>query len=147
MKSQSEIRRKILDALYRCHKAEAFCPLKTTDLREQIGLEDEEEFLKALQYLHDEEYVKGIYVPYLRQGYFESARITEKGVDTMERPGELDRLFPAGPVSKAVENFVEDFRREVYRADISNEEKERLLECITSPIVTRIISRILPEKK
>lgn len=147
MTSQSEIRRKILEALYRCHKAEAFCPLKTTDLREQIGLEDEEAFLKALQYLHDEEYVKGIYVPYLRQGYFESARITEKGVDAMERPGELDRLFPAGPRSKAVENFVEDFRREVLRADISDEEKERLLECITSPIVNRIISRILPEKK
>lgn len=147
MASQSEIRRKVLEALYRCHKAEAFCPLKTSDLREQIGLDDEEEFLIALQFLHDEEYIEGIFVPYLRQGYFESARITRKGVDVVDRPAEMDRLFPANPKNEKIERFVEDFRREVNRADISNEEKERLLEFISSPVVSEIISRIIPEKK
>jgi len=95
MASQSEIRRKILAALYACHQSEAFCPLKTSDLIGKLGLDDEEEFLQALQYLHDEEYIKGTFVPYLRQGYFETARITKKGVKVIDNPEELDRLFPA----------------------------------------------------
>jgi|GEM_PF-4054170 len=94
MASQQEIRRKILAALYDCHRSEAFCPLKTANLIEMLGLDDEEEFYRALQYLHDEDYVKGIFLPYERQGYFESARITGKGVDAAQDPSELDRLFP-----------------------------------------------------
>jgi len=94
MANQSAIRRKVLEALYRCHKAEAFCPMKTIDLISTLGLDDDEEFFRALQFLHDEDYIKGIFVPYERQGHFESARITEKGVDTVDNPAEMDRLFP-----------------------------------------------------
>jgi len=65
----------------------------------------------------------------------------------MEKPAELDRLFPSDPGSARVETFVEDFRREVHRADISQEEKECLLEFISSPTVSDIISRIITEKK
>ncbi len=144
--SQSGIRRKILEALYRCHKAEAFCPLKTAELRGQIGLEDEEEFLKALQFLHDEEYIKGTFVPYLRQGYFESARITKKGVDTVDDPAAMSRLFPTDPKSSKIERFFEDFRSEVHKADLPKEEKERLLEFISAPAVSEIISRIIPDR-
>jgi hypothetical protein len=94
MAAQSEIRRKVLETLYRCHKAEAFCPVKTSDMIEMLGIEDDEEFFKALQFLHDEDFIKGVFVPYERQGYFESVRITDKGVDAADNPSELDRLFP-----------------------------------------------------
>jgi hypothetical protein len=97
MTSQPEIRRNILEALYHCHKAEAFCPMKTTDLIEKLGIEDEQEFFNALQFLHDEDFIKGIFVPYQRQGHFESARITEKGVYAVDKPAEMERLFPKGP--------------------------------------------------
>jgi hypothetical protein len=97
MTSQPEIRRKVLEALYQCHKAEAFCPMKTRDLIETLGLIDEQEFFNALQFLHDEGYIKGIFVSYQRQGHFESTRITQKGVDLVDTPAEMEKLFTKSP--------------------------------------------------
>jgi hypothetical protein len=147
MATQSEMRRKVLEALYRCHTAEAFCPVKTRGLIETLGIEDEQEFFDALQYLHDEDYIQGIFVAYERQGEFENVRITKKGVDTMGMPDELDKAFPVGSANEKVEQFVRDFRREVDSADLANEEKERLHEFIITPAVSEILSRLLPEKK
>lgn len=147
MASQPEVRRKVLEALYRCHKSEAFCPMKTRDLIESLGLMDEQEFFDALQFLHDEDYINGIFVPYQRQGHFESARITQKGVDLVDKPEELQKIFPTHSIGGKVDKFIEDFRREVNAADISKEEKERLHEFITTPAVSDIISRIMPQKK
>lgn len=147
MASQLEIRRKVLEALYRCHKAEAFCPMKTRDLIETLGLIDEQEFFDAIQFLHDESFINGIFVPYQRQGHFESARITQKGVDLVDRPAEMEKAFPTHSIGGKVDKFVEDFRREVNATDLSKEEKERLHEFITTPVVSDIISRIMPQKK
>lgn len=121
--------------------------MKTRDLIESLGLTDEQEFFNALQFLHDEGYINGIFVSYQRQGHFESARITQKGVDLVDKPTEMEKTFPTHSVSEKVSQFVEDFRREVNATGLSNEEKERLNEFITTPVVSDIISRIMPQKK
>ena len=130
MEVQSAIRRKILDALYSCHKGEAYCPMKTRELMKLIGLVDEIAFFEGIQYLHDSGYLQGTHLPYEQPGYFETARITSEGVDLYENAPEMLRLFPTDAASLKLEGFIEKLTAGIQAAETSNEEKEDILQSI-----------------
>lgn len=130
MEVQSTSRRKILEALYSCHKGKAYCPMKTRELMKLIGLVDEIAFFEAIQYLHDSGYLQGTHVPYEQPGYFETARITSQGVDLYENAPEMLRLFPADGASLRLESFIEKLIAGIQAAETSEEEKEDILESI-----------------
>ncbi len=144
--SPSEIRRKILQALYKCHETEAFCPVKSSALLNIIGLEDEAALFDSLQYLHDEGFIEGIFAAYLPQGYFESARITAKGIDLLNDTARLDSLLPADEASRSLEEFIERLRAAIRGLDIPGDEKddalERLNAFVSDPSISKALKRV-----
>lgn len=147
MTDPSVLRRRILRALYDFHKGAGHGSMKARELLEIVGPDNEPEFFESLQYLHDEDYIEGEYLPYEPQGYIESARIAQKGVDLMDNPAELDRVFPIGREQVKADDFFEGLRMEIEAADISREEKEVLLvrfrQLFSHPAVPVILSKAL----
>lgn len=122
----NETRRSILKALYERHRDDACAAVETSALVRELGIEDLKEFWENVRFLHDEEYLDGTPVPYMREGYLERARITRKGIEIMDNAEELDRVFPVDPEHLVVEEFLHEARLGFERSGLSDDEKEKL---------------------
>ncbi len=122
----NEVRRNILNALYEHHRDDAHASVETSALVRELGIDDLKEFWEDVRFLHDEAYLDGTPVPYMREGYLERAKITRKGIDLVDNPAELDRAFPVDPEHLVVEEFLHEARLGFERSGLSGDEKERL---------------------
>jgi hypothetical protein len=147
MAGPSELKGGILRSLYDFHKTAPQGSVRARHLLELLGADDEEGFFSALQSLHDEEYIEGTFLPYERQGFFESVRITPRGVDLVDNPGEFQRLFPPSREHAALDAFTRDFLDEVKKADIPEKDKESVTawyrESMSLPALKAVLSRAL----
>lgn len=147
MTDPSVLRRRILKALYDFHKGAGHGSVKARELMVIVRPDSEPEFFESLQYLHDEDYIEGEPLPYEPQGYIENAKLAPKGVELLDNPAELDRVFPVGKEQEKADIFFESLRMEIEAAEISSEEKEVLLvrfrELFSHPAVPVILSKAL----
>ncbi|MEJ2254338.1 MAG: hypothetical protein P8Y75_08225 [Nitrospirota bacterium] len=145
------MRRKILLALYEHSRPGEGEYLDTSELFKRLKLEDLVEYWEDIRYLHDEEYVDGTPVPYMRQGYMPRVRLTAKGLAVAEDPEKLDRAFPGDPARHAVEAFLKSYRLELEKALVADEEKERIflhLERLAShPVGMRVLEKVLTSRE
>lgn len=122
----NEVRREVLSRLYNHSRAGSGSSMESAELIRNMGIEDLTEFWEDVRFLHDEEYIDGTPVPFMRKGYLERAKITKKGVDLLDNSSELDRVFPVDPEHVIVDEFLREARLGFERADMSGEEKEHL---------------------
>jgi hypothetical protein len=121
------MRRRILEALCSLHMENPAGEVDAHDLVALLGVVDAEAFYEDLQHLYDEGYVEGTPVPFEHRGYLKRARISRKGVEAVDSPAEMDRLFPVDKPHEAAEAFVEALKESIRGADIPAEDKEAML--------------------
>jgi len=121
----NELRRRILLPLYELYVRGDNGSLEGKKLLASSGVADEVQFREELRFLHDEGFVEGTTSPLLPQGELERVTITKKGVHALDTPGELDRLFPVGPVHQVADLFLQQIRMEFERSDLTDDEKEQ----------------------
>ena len=142
-----EIRVNILRILYSFYKENPLNFLKTELLVNEIGAE-EKELLWHLNYLIDAGYIEGKrFKTFESMGYLEKIKITSKGISVLQPPSEFDKLPRDVQINRVIENFMLGVKEEIEHGDISQEEKDGLLEevdrFLTDPRITPFVGATL----
>lgn len=141
-----ETRINILRILYVFYRDNPLNFLKTEVLINEIGRE--EDIIRHLNYLLDAGYIEGKrFKTFEGHGYLEKVKITSKGITTVEPPSKFGGQTNNIQIEAMIGNFLTNLVDEIERANISEEEKKRLLEevnkFLTNPYIAPFVGAAL----